>query len=1233
MHTPPPESGKPPAIAGDGVPPVSGGSTGSHRSQQPDSLSDVLRSHSSSSRTASPIDVLSRLPLNTDDSPTVITSPGKSSSPPPPPPPHVVGDQNSIAGRKLGHFELIEAIGAGGMAAVLKARDLELGRIVALKILPPESALDPENVNRFKQEARAAAKLDHDNVARVYFCGEDQGLHFIAFEFVEGITLRQAIDWRGPVRPADAVPYMIQVAAGLAHAAERGVVHRDIKPSNILITPDGKAKIVDMGLARHLESQSVNGGVTQSGVTLGTFDYISPEQALDPRQADVRSDIYSLGCTFYHALTGRPPVGEGTAAKKLHDHQHVDPLDPRDLNSKIPDELAAVLSRMMAKDPSRRYQTPAELIASLKAVAERLRISLDVVARDSTVKAVAADHRVLPALPRVRMSWVVAGAAVVAAVVAIVVAAARPDFGNAAPWWAKETQPTKPDPHEPLLIVPKVPADERSVASAEALAAALADSNTTKIRLAAGSYDLTTLPKSVSFHGPELEMIGSVNPPTVLRIALPTGKRSEERGSLTLTAAAVKLSGIRFDIVADESGIAEPGSDHIGLALLDAATVELTDCLFFPDGESKKLAAVSVAVDNTAGETAIVKLTRCLFAPGWIGIRIPSRAGITTADSGFGPHFSAIQIHGDARPADEPAPAAGSTNVQLERSSFILDSHSAAVDVDESATLNAAVSASYCVFASGNSTTPDSRGGIVRNSTRKRTTKLTPEQKCAWYGVQPSAGATKPVPFEDANWLKLARRPWDSGTGLLAAFSGEEPWTAFKLALTGSAAEPAVFESPYGVLGAQFHSRDIRRTYVDVVWPPRPPVVEITTRVWWPKAPAAEDRPPIYSDLHKLLRDANPGDTVLIRHDGPLAMEPCTIQRSKEPDRNSFHITFKPENKDLHPALMLSPDDSLESTLFNVKHGKITFEDLHFDLKPGPSQDRLAAVRLVAGRECTFKNCTFTLDEYDGKVAAAVVLFDPSGVMKMEGSVMSTLPKIDFEGCLLRGKGRALVVPVSRPFNLEMDNTITALNGPVIQATNAAKELGAGNASTVHLSRVTALLAGPFIELQAGSIGVMKGSGLVPTIVKADKCLFAAVPGAGSPIIDVTGADLDRMDPNRVLRWEAIGANRYMNFETTPAAVVRPDANTNRMWTWTDWVPFAQEVAAGRTVGKAEFADGPDGVKDLATFKPADAQVKKVDLPDLPTAEPGETGADPQKVAVPPAAAKSDSPDDQPPSP
>ena len=177
----------------------------------------------------------------TDDTPTIVSSSLRKHAAP-------LAD-GGIRGKKLAHFELLEQIGAGGMAAVLRARDTQLDRIVALKILPPDMATDPENVRRFQQEARSAAKLDHENIARVFFCGEDQRLHFIAFEFVEGDNLRTVLERRGRLPVGLAVPYIIQVAAGLAHAAERGIVHRDIKPSNIIITPSGRAKLVDMGLA------------------------------------------------------------------------------------------------------------------------------------------------------------------------------------------------------------------------------------------------------------------------------------------------------------------------------------------------------------------------------------------------------------------------------------------------------------------------------------------------------------------------------------------------------------------------------------------------------------------------------------------------------------------------------------------------------------------------------------------------------------------------------------------------------------------------------------------------------------------------------------------------------------------------------------------------------------------------------------------------------------------------
>src|SRR5262245_60871947 len=358
---------------------------------------------------------------HTDDIPTVITTkkPGSRSG----------ARQNAadaravedLRGRRLGHFELIEPIGTGGMATVIRARDVQLGRPVALKILPQEAAADPENVTRFESEARAAAILDHENIARVYFYGEDQGLHFIAFEFVEGFNLRSLLERRGPLPPAEAVHYMLQVATGLAHAAARGVVHRDIKPSNTTITPAGRAKIVDMGLARRTDGPA--DGLTQSGVTLGTFDYISPEQALEPRQADTRSDIYSLGCTFYHALTGRPPAPEGTAAKKLHHHQNEQPLDPRQLNPAIPDELAAVLGRMMAKDPRDRYQRPEHLVQHLLILTRSLEASGSPVVDDPGLLFVDAP---LPAPPRRMPALLASGAVMAVALLVALIEVTRP---------------------------------------------------------------------------------------------------------------------------------------------------------------------------------------------------------------------------------------------------------------------------------------------------------------------------------------------------------------------------------------------------------------------------------------------------------------------------------------------------------------------------------------------------------------------------------------------------------------------------------------------------------------------------------------------------------------------------------------------------------------------------------------------------------------------------------------
>jgi serine/threonine-protein kinase len=229
-------------------------------------------------------------------------------------------------------------IGGGGMGAVFRGLDQRLNREVAIKVMPG-ARRDPEALRRFRLEAQAAARLDHPNIARVFYVGESEQWNYIVFEFIDGVNIRDLVEMQGPLSVDDAVFFTRQVAEALQHATERGVVHRDIKPSNILVTASGKAKLVDMGLARDTSTEKSTGDQTASGITLGTFDYISPEQARNPRDADVRSDLYSLGCSLFFMLTGNPPFPDGTALQKLLNHGSVPPPDPRGWRDDLSDQL------------------------------------------------------------------------------------------------------------------------------------------------------------------------------------------------------------------------------------------------------------------------------------------------------------------------------------------------------------------------------------------------------------------------------------------------------------------------------------------------------------------------------------------------------------------------------------------------------------------------------------------------------------------------------------------------------------------------------------------------------------------------------------------------------------------------------------------------------------------------------------------------------------------------------
>lgn len=271
---------------------------------------------------------------------------------------------------RIGPYKLLRVLGVGGMGTVYQAVHQELGRVVALKVLEPSSARSEGVLRRFKDEARAAAMPQHENIVVLYEHGEADGFHYLALEFVKGKDLLYYIDQRGQLSNSFSLQVIKQAARALEHAHKHNFVHRDIKPSNFLVTKDKQVKLTDMGLARQLEDIEED-RVTRDGTTVGTVDYMAPEQAKSSHDADIRSDIYALGCTWYHLLTGEVPYPGGTALERLYKHVN-DPIpDVRDKNPKVPDATAEVILKMMAKDPAERFQTPTELLEALEALPTR----------------------------------------------------------------------------------------------------------------------------------------------------------------------------------------------------------------------------------------------------------------------------------------------------------------------------------------------------------------------------------------------------------------------------------------------------------------------------------------------------------------------------------------------------------------------------------------------------------------------------------------------------------------------------------------------------------------------------------------------------------------------------------------------------------------------------------------------------------------------------------------------
>lgn len=260
------------------------------------------------------------------------------------------------------YYVITDCIGTGGMGQVFKATHQMIGRECAIKVLP-KSKSTPEAIASFAKEIRTLGVLDHTNLVRAYDAGVDVSTHYLVTEFVPGTDLRRLVRSQGALNMQQAASIVRQASLALHYAHERGLIHRDVKPGNILVTPDGVAKLSDLGLAGFLHEADTD---PRAGKIVGTADYLAPEQIRNPLDVTAVSDIYSLGCTLYYAVTGKVPFPGGTAGSKARRHLEATPYHPRTFNEEISDEFVDVIADMMEKDPAKRIQTAADVATRLE---------------------------------------------------------------------------------------------------------------------------------------------------------------------------------------------------------------------------------------------------------------------------------------------------------------------------------------------------------------------------------------------------------------------------------------------------------------------------------------------------------------------------------------------------------------------------------------------------------------------------------------------------------------------------------------------------------------------------------------------------------------------------------------------------------------------------------------------------------------------------------------------------
>lgn len=359
-------------------------------------------------------------------------------------------EERDLSGSTLGDFRVLRRIGQGGMGQVYLAEQISLKRKVALKLLKPELAANQTALLRFQREAEAVAKATHANIVQIYAIGQLERKHYMALEFVEGRTLREYIEKKGPPDAPLGLRIMSQVASALQRASELGIVHRDIKPENILITKKGEVKVADFGLSRCFEENGVQApNLTGSSVTMGTPLYMSPEQVEGKKELDHRSDIYSFGVTCFHLFAGHPPFRGETPFEVAVQHVQKEPPALAEIRPDLPAELCQVVHKMMAKEPDQRYQTGREILRDLIRVRDQLVVASTAGTSNPTLSL--ATSGAAPTAPMLRFAgsktpWIAGGVLAAALVGGFAIAGLRSAGQRPTPPGPVVADPPKAEP-------------------------------------------------------------------------------------------------------------------------------------------------------------------------------------------------------------------------------------------------------------------------------------------------------------------------------------------------------------------------------------------------------------------------------------------------------------------------------------------------------------------------------------------------------------------------------------------------------------------------------------------------------------------------------------------------------------------------------------------------------------------------------------------------------------------